>query len=114
MLRFQIVQRVVESLVESVLSQTIENTKREDCLRCIQHPVKQQVEGQSVGPNSVQNPRSPSSAQVKLEEKIWLAAIVINLQQLLKVVIINIIQFSSASYSCLNCIFCELQPKVMI
>lgn len=69
MLGFQIVQRVVKSLVESALSHTVENTKREDRLRCIHHPVKQQVEGQSVGPHSVQNPRSPSSAQVKLEQE---------------------------------------------
>lgn len=79
MLWFQIVQRVVESLVESVLSQTIENTKRDDLLRCIHHPVKKQVEGQSVGPNSVQNPRSPSGAQVKLERE-NMVAIVRNLQ----------------------------------
>lgn len=106
MLWFQIVHHVVKSLVESVLSQTIENTKREDCLCCIHHPVKQQVEGDSVGPNSVQNPSSPSSAQVELGRENMVTSHHYKLPEaIIEVVIINIIQCSSASYIYLNCMF---------
>lgn len=66
MLWLKIVQSVVESLVKLSLSHTTEKTKGKDFPHRIHHPVKNQIEGQPVVPDAVQNPGSPSSAQVEL------------------------------------------------
>lgn len=66
----QIVQGMVESLVEFSLCQTTDNTKRKDTLQKSQHPVEKQIEGKPTVSESVQNPGSPSSAQVKLDTEV--------------------------------------------
>lgn len=70
MLWLEIVQSVIESLVEQVLPDTTEKPKGNDVLQRIHHPVKKQIKGKPVVPNSVQNPGSSSSAQVKLGREV--------------------------------------------
>ena len=70
MLWLKIVQGMVKSLVELSLCQTTENTKRKDTLQKSHHPVEKQIEGKPIVSESVQNPGTPSSAQVKLETEV--------------------------------------------
>lgn len=57
---------MVKSLVELSLSQATDNITGKESLHKILHPVKKQIKGQPIVCNAVQNPGSPSSAQVKL------------------------------------------------
>ena len=64
----EIVNAVVKPLVQPSLSQTTQNIKGKDFHKEIQYPIKEQIKWQPVVPNSVENPGSSTSAQVKLEE----------------------------------------------
>ncbi len=62
----QVVKRVVKSLVESALPQRTEKVEGKCAPQKIEYPVKKQIKGHPVIPDSVQDPGSPPSAQVKL------------------------------------------------
>lgn len=62
----KIVQTVIKSLVQPTLSKTTENTEGKNCFHTVNHSVEKQIKGHAIVPNSVQNPGSSSSAQVKL------------------------------------------------
>lgn len=69
MLWFEVVQGVVEPLVKLLFPQTVGNTKGKNGLQEIGKPIVDHVERNSIVSNSVQDPRPPPGAQVKLWEK---------------------------------------------
>lgn len=66
---FKIVQNMVKSSVEPLLSQRTEKTKGKDITDPIKHTVEKHIKGHPVFSNSVHNPGSPSRAQEKLKKK---------------------------------------------
>lgn len=66
MLWFEVVQGVIEPLVKLLLHQPIANTEGKNVLQQIDEPVEDQVHGNAIVSNAVQDPRSPPGAQVEL------------------------------------------------
>lgn len=60
---------VVKSSVEPSLSQTTVDTKGKNSLEKVKDSVEVQIKGNPILPDSVQDPGSPSSAQVQLKTK---------------------------------------------